>query len=438
MIEEPALWQLPEQEMATVVRARVEALHRAYADVLEAVGVFDQRKIAESIGYRDSATWLRLELRLSKRDAATTVAHAESATSSVTLSGERRDAELGEAAAAVGAGEISREHYAEIHRVFTDCPAAETAEDRAAVQDTLVTAARQMRPEDLRRVSARILHYWREREPADPPERVRGNRFERRYDKHGWLRFTGHLDPESAATLDGLLGPLAKPRPNPDGTPDERTTQERHGDALAEIIALAARVDDVSVQGGERALMMVTVTLEQVRDQLRNVLLDVPGCRTPDEVRRLACEAAILPAMFSGDGEPLYLGRTQRLATRAQRRALAHRDAGCVFPGCTRSPRWCTAHHLREWSQGGTTDIGNMVLLCAAHHRIIHTTEWEVRLTGGVAQFLPPARMDPARKPIRNLAHTIGPPRTRAPTRTRDPWWDTGHSPWAQALPRAG
>ncbi|TNC23178.1 HNH endonuclease signature motif containing protein [Amycolatopsis alkalitolerans] len=413
MIDDTERWQLPEPEVATMVRTRVEALHRAYAAVLDAVGVFAERNIAVGFGYRDTAAWLNVELRLSRREAKTIVAHAESATPAVNLLGGKRHAELDEAAAALGAGEISREHFDVIHRTFAECPGSETEENRASAQDTMVTAARQMRPEQLKRVSARILHYWQDKEPANPPEdRSRSNRVEYRYDKHGWLRFTGQLDPETAATFEGLLGPLARPRPNPDGSPDARTSPERHGDALAEIVALAARVEDLSIQGGERALMMITVTLDQVRDRLRNALLDVPGLRTPEDVRRLACEAAILPAMFAADGEPLHLGRTQRLASRAQRRALAHRDSGCAFPGCTRGPKWTIAHHIRHWSEGGATDLDNMVLLCHTHHKIVHDTEWEVRLGGGVAEFLPPARIDRARKPIRNLAHAAGPPKT--------------------------
>ncbi|TNC28600.1 HNH endonuclease signature motif containing protein [Amycolatopsis alkalitolerans] len=434
MIDEPALWQLSEQDVAAVVRARTAAVHRAYAEMLDAVGVFDDRNIAAGFGYRDTASWLSIELRLSRREAKTVVSHAESATPTTTPLGERHDAELGLAAAALRAGEISREHYDVIHGTFAECPDSETAQARASAQDTMVTAARQLRPDQLRRLSTRILAYWRETQPPEPAaDRGTCNRFEYRYDKQGWLRFCGHLDPETAATLDGLFGPLAKPCPNPDGSPDERDTAERRGDALAEIIALAARVDDLSVQGGERALMMVTVTLDDVRDQLRNALLDVPGCHAPDDLRRLACEVAILPAMFSARGEPLYLGRTQRLASRAQRRVLAHRDSGCVFPGCSRGPRWCVAHHLRHWSAGGATDISNMALLCAAHHKIIHTTEWEIRLTGGLAEVLPPTRMDPDRRPIRNLAHTLGPPRPQTATRSRAPSRIPGESPWAEA-----
>ena len=71
-------------------------------------------------------------------------------------------------------------------------------------------------------------------------------------------------------------------------------------------------------------------------------------------------------------GEIVDLGRRQRLFSRAQRRALVQRDRGCVFPGCDRGPRWCDAHHLRPWEEGGLTDLINGALLCRRHHQLVH------------------------------------------------------------------
>ena len=66
------------------------------------------------------------------------------------------------------------------------------------------------------------------------------------------------------------------------------------------------------------------------------------------------------------------VGRRHRLFSRTQRRMLVYRDRGCVFPGCDRGPRWCDAHHLKPWDEGGLTDLINGVLLCRRHHRMIH------------------------------------------------------------------
>ncbi|MBL8776698.1 MAG: HNH endonuclease, partial [Acidimicrobiales bacterium] len=71
-------------------------------------------------------------------------------------------------------------------------------------------------------------------------------------------------------------------------------------------------------------------------------------------------------------GTVLDLGRRQRLFSRSQRRALAHRDHGCVFPGCDRPAHFCDAHHIHPWEDGGLTDLINAVLLCRRHHTLVH------------------------------------------------------------------
>jgi hypothetical protein len=46
-------------------------------------------------------------------------------------------------------------------------------------------------------------------------------------------------------------------------------------------------------------------------------------------IRRLACDARILPLVLGSNSEPLDVGRSERLVTRAMRRALNARDKGC-------------------------------------------------------------------------------------------------------------
>jgi hypothetical protein len=81
---------------------------------------------------------------------------------------------------------------------------------------------------------------------------------------------------------------------------------------------------------------------------------------------------------MSGKSEVLDLGRSTRVVSRAQRRALVLRDGGCGFPGCDRPPQWCDAHHLRHWVKGGPTDLWNLVLLCRRHHVLCHEGGWHL------------------------------------------------------------
>jgi len=90
-----------------------------------------------------------------------------------------------------------------------------------------------------------------------------------------------------------------------------------------------------------------------------------------ESVRRLACDAERIVIVEDGDGEPLSVGRKSRTVTTAIRRALWARDKGCRFPGCGRR-RFVDAHHIKHWANGGESSLANTMLLCAAHHRLVH------------------------------------------------------------------
>jgi hypothetical protein len=127
---------------------------------------------------------------------------------------------------------------------------------------------------------------------------------------------------------------------------------------------------------------------------------------SPATVRRLACDAKLIPVVLGGQGQVLDVGLTRRLYTGPARRALVLRDGGCAFPGCDRPPRWCDAHHIRHWADGGPTTLDNGVLLCGHHHRVIHHEDWQVRLgSDRMPEFIPPAYIDRDRRPRRNTYH---------------------------------
>src|SRR5947208_10566469 len=111
--------------------------------------------------------------------------------------------------------------------------------------------------------------------------------------------------------------------------------------------------------------------------------------------RRLACDATIIPLVLGANSEPLDIGRATRLIPPAIRRALIARDRGCAFPGCRRPPRWCDAHHIKYWADGGETCLENLVLLCSHHHDLIHHSQWTVAITDGRPVVTPTAWLDP-------------------------------------------
>jgi hypothetical protein len=114
---------------------------------------------------------------------------------------------------------------------------------------------------------------------------------------------------------------------------------------------------------------MVHLPLTHLRDGLASARLDTGTRISPGQARRLACGAAIIPAVLGGKSEPLDVGRAQRLHTKAQRRALSISHDTCAAQGCQRPFAWCEVHHPHAWSDGGTTSINNAIPLCGHHHR---------------------------------------------------------------------
>ncbi|KAB1921737.1 DUF222 domain-containing protein, partial [Micromonospora sp. ALFpr18c] len=218
----------------------------------------------------------------------------------------------------------------------------------------------------------------------------------------GRLRLTGTLDTETAGLLRAAIDPLTAPT----GPDDTRSPGQHRHDALAEVCRLSLRTGDLPEHGGEPAQIVVTTDYDTLTRHLGAGTLDTGLHLTPETVRRLACDAAILPAVLGGTGQVLDVGRQRRLITGPLRRALVLRDGGCAFPGCDRPPRWCHAHHIHHWTDGGHTTLNNAVLLCGHHHRHLHHSDWTVHIAGdGHPEFVPPAWLDPKHIPRRNHYH---------------------------------
>ena len=99
-------------------------------------------------------------------------------------------------------------------------------------------------------------------------------------------------------------------------------------------------------------------------------------------VRRLCCDAEILPVVLGSQGEALDVGRSSRTATRAQRRALRAMHRTCAHPDCTVTFDACRIHHVIAWLQpAGDTDIDNLLPLCETHHHSVHEGGWALTIT---------------------------------------------------------
>lgn len=184
---------------------------------------------------------------------------------------------------------------------------------------------------------------------------------------------------------------------------DPRDHGVRMWDALIEASRRLVSTDLLPTSHATRPRVSVTIDHEALQTAVGLGALDTGGALSAAAVRTLACEAEILPIVLGSRSQVLDVGRTSRLVTPALWLALVTRDRHCSFPGCSRPPVACDAHHIVHWADGGTTALHNLVLLCRTHHTMLHTTPWEVRLRRDDErpEFLPPARLDPDRRPRR-------------------------------------
>jgi hypothetical protein len=412
----PSLLGLPLDEMVScvddlqVVVQRVAAMQLALIRQVDAVGV------AAELGATGTVAWLRDRYRLSGSTASRLVTLARAVDADVESP----------VAAGLAAGAVNVEQAA----VIVDAVGKLPAEHRRAGEEHLVGEAASFGPRELGRLGQRIFEVVA---PAEADKRALAEleRAERRaWHRRGlWLtdipgtsdvRLHGVLTVEDAAIFRAATDPLCAPRTrhrhtrhtgaaagNDADPADLRSPGERRLDAALEVLRLACACGQLPDNGGDRPQIVVTIDYDHLRQQIGAATLDDGSHLSPATARRLACDAAIIPAILGSRSQPLDLGRQNRLVTGPLRRALVLRDGGCAFPGCDRPPRWCDAHHALHWSDGGPTNLSNLVLLCSYHHRLIHHTDWQIRInpTDGLPEFIPPAYIDPDQLPRRNTYH---------------------------------
>jgi len=160
-------------------------------------------------------------------------------------------------------------------------------------------------------------------------------------------------------------------------------------------LTVDALVDAVSSTGGNaRIAMVVHVDLPT----LTNGRHDTTLCETDsgvslpvDTVRRMACDAGMIPVVLNGEGVVLDEGRAKRLATHEQRLAIEAMQATCSHPDCTVTIDDCRIHHITPWRSGGRTDLADLAPVCEPHHHLVHEGGWVFTMTADrVATWIRP------------------------------------------------
>lgn len=318
--------------------------------------------------------------------------------------------------AAMAAGWLSRDKARVIVRTLDRLPVKR--ELRAAGEQAMLEEARKLDHADLVVFGDELLqlldpegHAKRDEAALDRLERsAHLNRFLSIVeDGLGGVRVKGRGTVEDAATIKAALLPLTKPVPGSDpecgeSARDPRDFSTRLWDALVDASQQLMDAEVLPECHGAKPRISLTMAYADLLDVVGTGTLETGERLSAAAVRRLACDAELMPMVLGAASEVLDMGRVQRLVTPALWKALVVRDQHCRFPGCRRPPIACDAHHIQHWVDGGATSLLNLVLLCRSHHTFIHNSPWQVRMNPRDQQpeFIPPERTDPLRRPVRH------------------------------------
>ncbi|MGH3503291.1 MAG: DUF222 domain-containing protein [Nocardioidaceae bacterium] len=404
------LWQHGDDELLAAIRDAERERRAVDARTLALLGEAENRGLATAKGYSSTRGLVCDLLSISRGEANRRLAVSGAVTGKRGIGGETAAPVLPTVGAALAEGAVSVEHVEVVEKFRASLPATVTGEAWEPAEKILADLARSVDPAALRRFADTQVRARLDPDgvlPKEPRQAqpVRRLELHRRVDGAGWGSFD--LDSEPFSQLDALLSAMTAPKPTGTGQPDTRALDSRRGDALADILALAASHADRPAEGGDKPQLVVTTTLDDLRRGQRPALLgahDLPI--TASAARRVACDARVIPAVLGSSSEVLDIGRATRTIPAAIRRAVVLRDGGCTFPSCDRPPAWTDCHHIRHWADGGPTSLDNLALLCNAHHRTMHHTGWDMRIAAdGRPEFLPPGWLDPDRTPRRNPLH---------------------------------
>jgi hypothetical protein len=186
----------------------------------------------------------------------------------------------------------------------------------------------------------------------------------------GRVALSGDLDGDTGSlVLAAMRAAMTKDRPED----PVRSPARRRADALADVAKFFLdHHDHPNPTPRNRPHVGIVVDWDSILRRGQGRLVDSDQPVTPEDVRRLLCDAGVFRIVTTGRSTVLDLGRTTPTVSPAQHAALAVRDGGCRWPDCDRPASWCDGHHIEHWIQGGPTALGNLVLLCRRHHRRIH------------------------------------------------------------------
>ncbi|MFC8409726.1 DUF222 domain-containing protein [Arthrobacter sp. NPDC057259] len=402
-------------------------------------------------GYRRTTDFLRDRLRISTAEAHRRLCLAGDLLPRVGLTGQPIPAVHEELAAAFAEGEVPSRSATIITQALDRVRVMADSATVARMEEALTMVAAVHDPDFLTRVARRWIDGLDQdgTEPTEELLRQLQGAFIRR-PRHGLQHLEIFATTDQFEQLLTVMNTATNPRTGTSqvagtpagagdpfaaepGVPDERLDLRTRPQRLLDGVVAGSKISLASgglpATGGLRPQVLVTIdyrdlltrlttgagaadggTASHVRNEPGTGPLGLAGTGTlaftgpvtAATIRKIACDADIIPVLLGSEGRVLDIGRTSRIFPPHIRKAITARDKGCTFPGCTIPAPWCEAHHIDYWSRGGPTSTDNGVLLCSHHHHLIHKEQWTIQSRAGTPWYIPPPHLDPHQKPRQN------------------------------------
>lgn len=430
------LVSLPIQPLAAgqvlAVLSRLETHRRRQPAVEHALITHAQdRATAVEMGAKSWRAVLSARLGISGADAGRRIKEAAQLGPRRAVSGQPVEPELAATAAAQARGEIGTEHVGLIRDFMDQLPPQVDLGTREMAEAQLAGLAGGLTPEGLRKVANQLMGYLDQDGTLDDErEHARKRGVTLGHQEHdGMSRLSGWIDPELRATLDALLAKLAAPGYcNPDdgpgiggpcvtGTPSEaqvtgdaRTFAQRTHDAVKTVCRTMLSSGTLGQHNGLPVTVVATTTLAELTAGAGRAHTGGGTYLPIPTLIRMAADAHPYLALFCNPRQiKLYYGRTRRTASPGQRLALHAIDRGCTKPGCTATAYQSQVHHaVRDWKDGGNTDIDQLTLACGCDNRLVDNTPtgWTTRKrkSDNRTEWIPPPALDRGQNRV-NLFH---------------------------------
>jgi hypothetical protein len=337
------------------------SLNRMTAEVTRTVRACELTGAAEVDGLKTMQSWLRGHAHLSAAEAGRLVRSG------------RALAHLPATAAAFADGSITAGQVAVIAPIGSEeALAAATAQgvDLGAVEQSLVGVAVGEAHEKL----PQVVHVYLEALDPDgmEPDPTEGRRLSIARHADGSVTGRFDLDAVGGEKVQAAIESIVQASRSKG---DERTRTQQNADALVQLCDNQLASGNLPMLRTQKPHVVVAVDAEDLADPATGhgaAQMGFGARISAARARWLACDGSISRIVMGPDGQPLDVGRTQRVVPPHIRRAVERRDRHCVFAGCSASTYWCDVHHLVHWIDGGDTSLENSGLLCERHHTKVH------------------------------------------------------------------